>query len=136
MAFEDSWARIQQETEIKNQYDLAKAINASQPVISKYKKKGVFPVEWAYKVGKKYNLLTEWIMTGDGQKRLREGCKLKEEIFQGSLGEWIKERCKESPEFYREFMADCAAFFPEYAEWLKKRKGGLAESSVAHQSVA
>lgn len=136
MSFEESWQRVQKETDIKNQYDLARAIDASQPVISKYKKKGVFPVEWAYKLGRKYNLLTEWIMTGEGPRKPGDEGKVGETIFQGSLAEWLKERCQEDPNFYREFMAECVVSFPEYAEWLKKRKGGLAENSVAPQKIA
>ncbi|MBU2538177.1 MAG: helix-turn-helix domain containing protein, partial [Proteobacteria bacterium] len=47
MSFEIIWARIQEETGIKSQYDLASKIGLSQPVISKYKNKNTFPVEWA-----------------------------------------------------------------------------------------
>ena len=76
----------------------------------------------------------EWILTGNGSKRFDTG-KLQEETLQGSLAEWIKENCQKNPNFYREFMVDCAAFFPAYATWLKKRKAGI-ESDIPHQKIA
>lgn len=77
----------------------------------------------------------EWILTGKGSKRVGTQ-SAQERLFHGSLTEWLTERSKAEPSFYHEFMVDCAAFFPEYAEWLKKRKGGLAEDSVAQRKIA
>ncbi len=65
-------ARIKPITGIKNAYQLSKIIDVPQPTISRKKKKNLFEIEWAYKLSKKYNLLTEWILTGQGPKSLSE----------------------------------------------------------------
>jgi len=136
MEFLNIWERIKKETPLKSLNDLAALIGTSQPNISRQKKEGSFPPGWAYAVGKKYGLLTEWIMTGEGAKKPNQGSEPTGEIFKGSLAEWLNERCKKDPDFYGEFMADCAAAFPEYADWLKKRKGNLAEGGMAQQKIA
>lgn len=136
MSFAASWDRVKAETPLKTLNDLARLVETSQPNVSRRKKEKNFPPEWAYRIAQEFGLLTEWIMTGEGPKTLSDTGKFHEMILQGSLAEWLKERCQEDPNFYREFMAECVASFPEYAEWLKKRKGGLAEGGVAQQKIA
>jgi len=72
MNFINIWNRIQASTGIKNLNELSEIVGTSQPTVSRTKKEGQFPVDWAYKIGRKYNLLTEWIMTGTGPMRIGE----------------------------------------------------------------
>lgn len=122
MSFEIIWARIQEETGIKSQYDLASKIGLSQPVISKYKNKNTFPVEWAYKIALKYGLFTEWIMTGTGPKNLDECHEAQEVLLTGYIAEWLREQSQKDANFSANFQTDCALAFPEFAQWLKERK--------------
>ena len=66
--FAAAWERIKQETDISNFNELGKVIGKTQPSISARKKAGGFPIEWAYLVATEYNLSTEWILTGQGDK--------------------------------------------------------------------
>jgi hypothetical protein len=70
MSFLSVWQRILEETDIKKLNELAEIVETTQPYISRKKKQDDFPVEWAYKVGRKYNLLTEWLLTGEGPKKI------------------------------------------------------------------
>lgn len=135
VSFLDIWGRVKESTDLKTLVQLAEFTETSHPTVSRKKKENSFPVDWAFKIASQYGLNTDWIMTGEGAKRPGEDSKPQEEVFGGSLAEWLKERCQENPNFYREFMVDCAAFFPEYAEWLKKRKAGI-EGDIPHQKIA
>lgn len=68
--FDEIMKRLKNEVGIKNAYQLSKIIDVPQPTISRKKKKNLFEANWAYKLSKKFNLLTEWIMTGEGPKSL------------------------------------------------------------------
>jgi len=94
MNFDSCWKRIKDELSIKNYTQLSEIIGTSTSNITKKKQQGVFPVEWAYTIGKKYGVLTEWIMTGDGPKSLD---KDKNENFENN-----QEENFEDPENYVE----------------------------------
>lgn len=132
--FSEVWERIISATPIKNLTQLAEIIGTSQPNASKIKKKGEFPAEWAFRIAREYGISTEWLMTGEGPRSLEGGSK--DDIFRGSLAEWIREKSKDDPDFWLNFAADCAAFFPEYAEWLKKRKATVVSGSDHGQLAA
>jgi len=66
--FAAAWGRIKDETNISNFNELSEVVGKTQPSISARKKAGDFPIEWAYLVAKEYNLSTEWILTGEGEK--------------------------------------------------------------------
>ena len=70
--FIEVWERIKQETDLKTMGQLAELIGKTQQNISAAKKKEAFPPEWAFKVWEKYHVLTEWIMTGKGPKKIEE----------------------------------------------------------------
>ena len=72
--FAATWGRIKSETNIANFNELSEVVGKTQPSISARKKTGDFPIEWAYLVARKYNLSTEWVLTGEGFKgRTTEG---------------------------------------------------------------
>ena len=86
--FEEALARIKTEVGIKTLSGLAEIVGSSQQYVSKKSKESEFPVQWAYLVGKKYGLLTEWIMTGEGPKRIEEKGR---SAFLVELEGWAKE---------------------------------------------
>ena len=134
------WTRIRQETPIKKLSQLAEIISITPQGISLRKKQDIFPVEWGFIVARKYGLLTEWIMTGEGPKRLadiRHGERKEEEaIFRGDLREWLAERIQEDPDFMIGFTARCAVYFPDFAEWLQKKETRMVQGdNKRHQTI-
>ena len=63
------------------------------------KKQNEFPVEWAYIVALKYNLLTEWLMTGRGAKNLDEFKDNSRYTFKilHDLDDWLSELVVQEP---------------------------------------
>lgn len=70
MVFIEIFNRIKNETDIKTLTLLAKFLGTTQPYISKKKKDNEFSANWAFKIAQKYSLSTDWILTGEGPKRL------------------------------------------------------------------
>lgn len=123
MSFTDSWDRIKKETNIKYLSDLAEVIETSQPNVSRQKKEKTFPPGWAYIVGKKYGLLTEWIMTGEGPKRLGEKIvnDEKEAPPKGIIEEWIQEvREKEGND--GRIVMELTLQVEEFRTWFQEHK--------------
>ncbi|MBU0730199.1 MAG: helix-turn-helix domain containing protein [Proteobacteria bacterium] len=123
MNFTNIWNRIKKETDIRNMQDLASLVGSSQPTVSTKKKENIFPVEWAYKVGKKYNLLTEWIIEGKGPVRPNQMRSEREYEIISDLEKWIQEYAQREPGAIAWFEVEFKRKFPEFDEWLKKREG-------------
>ncbi|MHB1015910.1 MAG: helix-turn-helix domain-containing protein [Desulfurivibrionaceae bacterium] len=139
MSFKQVWDRIQKEIGVKNQHELAGIINLSQAVVSKYKTKNTFPVEWAYIIAKKNNLSTEWIMTGEGPKRLSDSATTSDQegTPRGIIEEWVQEiREKEGND--GRIVMELSLEVKEFREWFreKKNKSGGAEVGLPHENVA
>ena len=66
IAFEEAWARIVLVTGWAKQADLAKFLGIKSQTVSGVKKRGSFPVEWAFRIAQAYNLSTDWLLTGQG----------------------------------------------------------------------
>ena len=130
------WHRLRKETPIKNLTQLSEIIGTTPQNISPKKKQDTFPVEWAFAVAQHYGLLTEWLVTGEGPKRLSEINSKEEEIFRGDLRDWLAERIREDPDFMIGFTARCAVYFPEFAEWLKKKETRMVQgNNKRHQII-
>ncbi|MCI5165860.1 MAG: hypothetical protein D3903_07140 [Candidatus Electrothrix sp. GM3_4] len=117
--FTEAWERIRSETEVRNFKELGKVIGITQPGISGRKKTGNFPIEWAYLIGKKYNLSTEWVLTGKGSKRKIEPPK--EKTYIDILGVWLDEYALPDARNRAIFEVKLESTFPEFKEWLDKR---------------
>lgn len=113
--FDSVWHRVQEATNIRTITELSEVVGVSQPNVSKRKKEGLFPEEWAYRVGSKYNVLTEWVLTGKGPKRL-EHCT--NGIFK-ELEEWVLQMSGSGNNEW--FVNQVEVAFPLFKEW-KKRK--------------
>ena len=88
MNFEEIWGRIKSRTDIKTFSELAKLLETTGPYISRKRKENDFPVIWAFVIAQKYDLSTDWIMTGKGPKRIQEKGR---SAFLIELEEWAKE---------------------------------------------
>lgn len=126
MSFDECWNRIQKETNIKNLTQLAKIVGTSQSNTTKKKQKGEFPAEWAFRVGQDYNLLTEWIMTGQGPKRI--GIESEEGYF-SDLKKWAKETGQSENIEWMKNQIDQT--FPMFKEWRKRRDETKGQDSEA-----
>jgi hypothetical protein len=119
--------------------ELAKVVGSSQPTVSQKKKEGKFPVEWAYTIGRKYNLLTEWIMEGTGPKRIGEeietkgsNLEIKNETLQ-DLDRWLTVLANNDKDAIAWFKYDIAKKYPEFAEW-KRRDDQKGENNPLQQT--
>ena len=114
--FEKIWARIREETPIKNLTELAGISGITQSGLSKAKGRDYFSAEWAYLVGKKYGLLTEWIMTGEGPKRIQEQGR---SAFLVELEEWAKEVSESENLKWLENQIENQ--FPDFKRWREEK---------------
>ena len=62
--FEASWIRTKKITGWNKKAELADFLDIKPSSVSGAKKRGTFPIEWAYKIAKKYNSSTDWIIDG------------------------------------------------------------------------
>lgn len=140
MSFEKVWNRVREEIGVKNQHELARILNLSQAVVSKYKTKNIFPIEWAYIIAKKNDLSTEWVMTGEGPKRLGDAVSStdQERTPKGIIEEWIQGvRAREGND--GRIVVELALQVPEFREWYKEKKNkapGMAEGGHLRQNVS
>lgn len=122
MIFDKIFERIKKETEIKSMVHLAKKVGTAQSYVSKKRKEDKFPVEWAYIVGREYDLLTEWILTGDGPKSLNDDNERKIKLL-NEVENWILNANEEDQGAVDWFTYDFRKKYPEFVEWLKKKDG-------------
>lgn len=115
--FDDIWRRIKAEAGLKSLKSLADIVEISQPAVSEMKAKNKFPAGWAYMVGKRYGLLTEWIMTGEGPKRLGRN---EEDIFFEDLKTWGKEMS--GSENIDWMKRQIEAQFPAFKKWKEAKE--------------
>ena len=60
------WERICGVTRWRKLGDLADFLAIKSPSVSGAKSRGIFPIEWAFKIGQEFGLSTDWILTGKG----------------------------------------------------------------------
>ena len=137
--FDEIWERIKSETQVKSMINLARTAGTTQQNVSKKKKEKKFPIEWAYKVAKQYGLLTEWIMTGEGPKRLGDivPSSDQEGLQKSIIEEWVQE-VKEKEGHDGRIVMELSLQVPEFRAWYreKKSKSGGAEIGSPHENVA
>ncbi len=124
MSFLQIWERIKESTNIKKLNELAEIVETTQPYISRIKKKDQFPVEWAYKVGQRYNILTEWILTGQRPKSLQKNVNEPSNtfIFLNEVNIWLDEIIIQNPKKKDWFEVQFEDKFPMFKEWRKRRE--------------
>lgn len=129
------WERIQYECKIKTMTQLSEIIGVSQSCVSKKKKKNIFPPEWGEVISKKYNLLTEWILTGKGQKRTDDDGKEKilKKKFLLQVADWLEDISQRDPRKEIWFEIQFEKSFPEFKNWILKQR--LAEGDQHRRAV-
>lgn len=135
--FEEIWGRIKLETKLKSLQGLANIVKISQPAVSEMKAKGKFPPGWAYLVAKEFGLLTEWVMTGEGPKRINEKIKLKKINILEEVEEWLCEEIEKNPRresWFELQMIDCFESFKKWKE--EKEESEAREASTSTRKVA
>lgn len=122
--FDEIWNRIRQETDLKTLADLGQVIDKKQQTISYSKSKNEFSPAWAYIVGKKYDLLTEWIMEGKGPKRLTESPENRKFDILNEVEEWLDEEVRKNPRRESWFELQMLDNFESFRKWKRKRDQG------------
>ena len=123
MEFENVWKRVKNETRLKSLGDLGQLVGITQQSISARKKKGDFPAEWAFLIAQQYKLSTDWILTGEGEKRTGSGKKATSEYIL-ELEEWLNELISEDERLEFWFQCTIEEAFPKFKHWRKMRKIG------------
>ena len=126
-SFEECWERIKGKTPLENYSQLAEIIELSKSNVTKRKDENLFPVEWAFVVARRYGLTTEWILTGEEEKKLEQLKKRREFAILDECEEWLKEEVRKNPERKVWFELQLLDSFQTFAEWRRKRdeeKGG------------
>jgi hypothetical protein len=126
--FEYIWERIRKECRIKNMAQLAEILRTSQGNVSKKKKTKKFPPEWGFEIAQKYNLSTDWIMTGKGPKKLEGEVH---ESYLVMLEQWLKEYTAPDPRKKALFELTIEREFPEFKEWLRKKTGENEDNVIS-----
>lgn len=136
MAFSDCWERIRGETDLRRLTELARLVGTTQQFVSRKKKEGIFPVEWAYKVAREYNLLTEWILTGEGPRSYLEFDQTREFDFPilQEIDAWLKGITVKEPQRVEWFSVSFQDAFPMFREWKKRREKEESASDIDPQS--
>ena len=127
MQFQEVFERIKRETEVKTLTNIANLLNKSQQYVSKKKREGEFPAEWAFIIAQKYGLSTEWVLTGRGPKT-PEG-----EIHDSylvMLEQWLEEYTAPDPRKKVLFELTIEKEFPEFKEWMRKKSEENQNNSV------
>lgn len=124
MTFDERWLRIKKETNINNFTMLAKVVKTTHQYVSKKKKDDDFPVKWAYSVAEKYNLSTDWIMTGRGPKKINQEDTRgqTENDFLHLVDEWLQELTKAKPQRAEWFQLQFEDSFPSFKKWYEKKE--------------
>jgi len=138
-SFSAVWLRVTGETDIKNQNDLASVVGVSQGAVSGRKSNDIWPEEWAYRIGRKYNLLTEWILTGEGPKNLDESAKRKELEFPilKEIEDWLKTLVVNDSKRIDWFAVSFQDAFPMFKAWTKRKEDQeMQDSSIPKEKIA
>lgn len=122
MIFEDVWGRIKNETDIKNISQLAAIVGKTQQTVwAKQNQKKEFPVEWAYIVGKKYDLSLDWLLTGEEPIRAKAAREPKNGYVL-LIDDWLDEMKREDPRREEWFKCNFEDCFPSFKSWMQRKK--------------
>ena len=66
MDFDEVWERVSKIVRWRKLGEMAEFLGITSQSVSGARNRGVFPIEWAFKIGQEFGLSTEWILTGTG----------------------------------------------------------------------
>ncbi|MGD9817159.1 MAG: hypothetical protein AB7V04_00520 [Desulfomonilaceae bacterium] len=138
MNFENIWARIQKETAIKTFTELANLVGTTSQYISRKRKENDFLVIWAFTVGQKFKLSTDWIMTGEEPGRLGEAQKrIRKFQILDEAEEWLTEQVEKDPDRENWFKVEFKKSFEEFKKWKEEKEEKEArENYTSSRKVA
>ena len=119
--FSEVWERVKGETEISTFTQLAELVETTHQYVSRKKAKDEFPVAWAFAIAQKYELSTDWIMTGESPKRLKDVPQNRRFDMLNEFEEWLNEEVRRNPERKIWFEIHLLDSFQTFAEWKRKR---------------
>lgn len=140
-SFSESFSRVKDSTEIKKLTQLADFVGITQPAVSKAKKKGQFPTEWAVALEREYGLRTLWILTGEGPKynqtEKQPNSKPEHErqglpAYLWDLAEWATEMS--GAEGFAWLQKQLDICLPTFKMW-REQKNGAAEAAIHQDQV-
>ena len=113
-SFSEIWERVRKETPLDNFTQLAEIVETAASNITKRKNEDIFPVEWAFWIGEKYGISTEWILTGKKTKAVR---RINPFFF--DLEEWAKEVSESENLKWLENQIENQ--FPDFKRWREEK---------------
>ena len=113
-SFSEIWERVRRETPLENFTQLAEIVETAASNITKRKNEDIFPVEWAFWIGEKYGISTEWILTGKRRKTARSV-----DPFFSELEEWAKEVSESENLKWLENQIENQ--FPDFKRWREEK---------------
>lgn len=140
--FEAAWNRVCEATPIKKLGELAKALDLSQPAVSRQKGRGTFPPDWAIAIELQYGISTRWILTGQGPERrgnlydetgTANNLKVKEDRlpeFLYEFGIWAREM---DPRSFEWLENQLEALFPGFRAWREQKKSWSGAEAPLHE---
>jgi len=131
--FDAVFNRVTSNTNIKNIVQLADFLDISQSAVSQKKKENNFPLEWAYKVGKEFDLSFDWLF--EGKDVFREKEKRANELL-NELELWLNEKAKNQPAIIDWFKYEMITKYPDFAEWKRKAEEEREVDIVQKQKIA
>ncbi len=123
--FESTFERVKRVTGWKKQQELTDFLGISSSAITGPKKRNAFPLEWAFKIAQAFETSTDWILTGKGLMRLGENVGQIVQLEDPTITElksWLNELRGEEPGIYVWFRVELQKKFPDYKEWLDKKR--------------
>ena len=118
--FQEIVKRIQKVTGKEKQKDICDEIGTTPKSFRARERKKEFDANWAFRIGQKYNLSTDWIMTGKGPKSYQEATKEETAMI---FGKWMEEQRAKDPRLIPGIEIKLEEAFPEYKEWLDVKSG-------------
>ena len=134
--FNEIWSRITSETPIRKYKELSTIIGTTPQNITKRKDENYFPPDWAFYVGMKFGLSTEWIMTGKGQIRTSDISPKKQNTFLEEIDLWLSEQIDKEPFRKEWFVGTFLDAFPTFAKWKKSQDKKERKDSTIQNKAA
>ncbi|WP_417913705.1 helix-turn-helix domain-containing protein [Candidatus Electronema sp. JM] len=116
--FSEIWERVRISTEIDSLTKLAKLLGITQPSVSDRKSKGVFPIEWAYVIARKYNLSLDWLLTGEHLRVATEQDKPKN-AYVLLIDAWLESMTTKDARREEWFKCHFEDAFPSFKSWVE-----------------
>ena len=133
MDFSKVFERIKENTDIQTLKSLAEIVGCKPQQASRKNKENSFPTDWAFIIGRKYNLSTDWLLTGEGPAKRGSDCNIPKHNFDilNDVEEWLSEIVVNEPHRRDWFKGNLEDAFPMFKEWKKRREEQESETDTS-----